>query len=462
MLEVLIFNYKPISKILLILILFLAIHFTLLYTKFKDHIYNNWAEYRNKPWMMPFAGFIKPIEGKSSVESTVENFRKVLSKMVSNFLKILMKPIYAIMDIFLKLFKSFSTVLNGLRKQLNVMRNFLFKLFEKMMIRLQTGMAAITYFLLKIRESLKKSYGLFNLVLHTVEHSAIFFESLVKTPVGQFGKLVSTIGWSSALFTLGPWGQKSWDNALCFSPNTTVTLNNGYKRVLNDIKVGDVLSKNNIVLAKIDTDYKPDNIYSLYGVEVTGSHLINYDDKWVRVSEHPDSVSIPYNLDKVVCLVTKHGTIEVNNMTFKDYLETTNITITRDTDKMIEDFINKTTDSEYTKSTDILVGIPRTSVIYNNDVIGVVDIDSSLLTMYIIDGQLISSNALILENGKWKRTYNHSRATLVGKVKCPCINFITKSEKIMLENGLIIRDFTESRNIDLNNKIDNYVEKHIQ
>ena len=30
----------------------------------------------------------------------------------------------------------------------------------------------------------------------------------------------------------------------------------GYKRVLNDIKVGDVLSKNNIVLAKIDADYE--------------------------------------------------------------------------------------------------------------------------------------------------------------------------------------------------------------
>ena len=109
---------------------------------------------------------------------------------------------------------------------------------------------------------------------------------------------------------------------------------------------------------------------------------------------------------------------------------------------MIEDYLNNTTDSEFTKSSDILVGIPKSSVIYNNDVTGVVDIDSSLLTMYMIDGQLVSSNALVLENGKWKRAYNHSRATLVGK-------------------GLVIRDFTESKNIDLNNKIDTYVEKHL-
>ena len=69
-------------------------------------------------------------------------------------------------------------------------------------------------------------------------------------------------------------------------------------------------------------------------------------------------------------------------MTFKDYLETTNITLMRDTDKMIEDFINRVEDSEYTKSTDLMVGIPRTSTIYNNDVIEVVDIDSKLLCIY--------------------------------------------------------------------------------
>ena len=131
MLEVLILNYKPISKIVLILIVFLTIHFTLLFNRIKDHIYNNWADYRDKPWIIPFAGFIKPIEGKTALESTIENFHKVISKLVSGFLQILMKPIYSVMQIFLKLFKSFTGILDGLRKQINVMRNFLFKLFEK-------------------------------------------------------------------------------------------------------------------------------------------------------------------------------------------------------------------------------------------------------------------------------------------------------------------------------------------
>jgi hypothetical protein len=458
MLEVIITNYKPITKILLIFVIFVSIHVIIFFDNIKNHVLDNWPEYRNKPWMLPISGFIKPIEGKTSLESTVINFRKVISKMISSILSILMKPIYSIMDVFLKIFSSFGTVLQGIRKQINVMRNFLFKLFENMYIRIQTGLAAITYFFLKLRESLKKSYGLFNLVLQSVEHSAIFFETLVKGPVGQFGKLVDQIGWSSAVFTLGPFGQKSWDNALCFSPNTPVLMNSGFMRVMNDINVGDVLYKNNTVLAKIDVTYNLKHIYSLYGVEVTGSHLVYFNYKWIRVHEHPDAKTIHYNLDKVVCLVTKKGTISINNIEFKDYLETKNITITRDTDKIIEDYLNKTTMSEYTRSADLLVGIPQTSKIYNMDVIGTVYIDSDMLIMYIIDGQLISSNALVLEKGIWVRTYNHSRATLVGRVKCTCVNYVTGSEKILLDNGLIIRDFTETRDVDINNKIDKYVE----
>lgn len=462
MLEVIILNYKPITKILLIFIVFVSIHVIIFFDNIKTHILDNWPEYRNQPWIMPISGFIKPIEGKSSIESTVINFRKVISKLISSFLSILMKPIHSIMEVFLKIFGSFGTVLQGIRKQINVMRNFLFKLFEKMYIKLQTGIAAITYFFLKLRESLKKSYGLFNLVLQSVEHSAIFFETLVKGPVGEFGKLVDQIGWSSAVFTLGPFGQKSWDNALCFSPNTPVLMNSGFMRVMNDINVGDALYKNNRVLAKIDVKYNQRYIYSLYGVEVTGSHMVYFNNKWIRVNEHPDAKSICYNLDKVICLVTKKGIININNIQFKDYLETSNITITRDTDKMIEDYLNKTDMSEYTKSKDLLVGIPQTSKIYNIDVIGSVYIDSDMLVMYIIDGQLISSNALVLEKGVWVRTYNHSRATLVGKVKCTCVNYVTESEKILLDNGLIIRDFTETRNVDINNKIDKYVQNCLE
>jgi len=461
MLEVLVINYKPIGKILLITLVFLTIHIVVLYDKIKLFLLDNWSEYRSHPLVIPFAGFIKQEEGKTALESSANNFKMVIANMVSSLLKILMIPVYPILQLLLNLFNTIKGVLNGLRSQINVMRNFMFKLFEKMYIRLQNGMAALTFYFLKLREGLKRSYGLFNLVIGTVEHSFMFFESLVKGPVGQFGQIVGDVGHAAAIFTLGPFGQTSWEKAVCFNPNTLVTLNNGYMRTMNDIKVGDILVDDNTVIAKIECQYPPRYIYSLYGIEVTRSHFVYYNNNWIRVSEHPDIVCIPYTFDKVICLVTQTGTININNILFKDYLEIHDITINKNIDKMIEDFLNYTIDSEYTTSNDLLSGIPASSKIYNRDIVGTVDIDPELLTMYSIDGQYISSNALIMENGKWVRVYNHSRAVCKGKLNVPCINYITNSEKIILDNGLVIRDFTETRDDQVNDNIDNYIEHHI-
>ncbi len=365
------------------------------------------------------------------------------------------------MELLLNIFHTIKSVLNGIRSQINIMRNFMFKLFEKMYIRLQNGMAAITFYFLKLREGLKRSYGVFNLVLGTVEHSFMFFESLIRGPVGKFGKIVGDVGHASAIFTLGPFGQMSWEKAVCFNPNTLVTLNTGFKRTLNDIQVGDILDKDNMVLAKIDCNYPPIYIYSLYGIEVTQSHFVYFNNNWIRVSEHPDTICIPYNYDKVICLVTQLGTISINNILFKDYLEIHDIDVNKNIDKMIEDYLNNTIDSDYTNSCDLLTGIPAFTKILNQDILGKILVDPCTLTMYEIDKQYVSSNMLVLENGRWIRAYNHSRANLVGKVSYTCVNYITSSEQIILENGLIVRDFTESRNDSLNMQIDNYIESQM-
>jgi hypothetical protein len=461
MLEILVINYKPIGKILLISVIFLTIHVVVLYDKIKRFLLDNWGEYRSHPLVIPFAGFIKPEEGKTALESSSSNFKKVIANMVSSLLKILMTPIYPILQLLLNLFNTIKGVLNGIRGQINVMRNFMFKLFEKMYIRLQNGMAALTFYFLKLREGLKRSYGLFNLVIGTVEHSFMFFESLVKGPVGKFGQIVGDVGYASAIFTLGPWGHTSWEKAVCFNPNTSVVMNNGYRRVLNDIKVGDILIDDNKVIAKIDVEYPPKYIYSLYGIEVTRSHFVYYNNSWIRAGNHPDILCIPYNYDKVVCLVTQTGIININNVIFKDYLEIHDISVNKNIDKMIEDYLNNTTESEYTSSIDLLSGIPISSNIYNGDILGTVYIDPEILTMYDIDGQYLSSNTLILENGKWVRAYKHSRAVFIGKINTPCVNYVTTSEKIILDNGLVIRDFTETRDDSLNDTIDTYTEQHL-
>ena len=125
MLEVIIENYKPIGKIIFYSTFFIIVFAAMFYKMYKEHILENWHKYRSNPLFLPFAGFINPEKGVSGLRSTINNFIKVLWNIVKKFLGILMTPIYPILNIFLKVFKSLTGVLNGIRGQINVIRNFL-------------------------------------------------------------------------------------------------------------------------------------------------------------------------------------------------------------------------------------------------------------------------------------------------------------------------------------------------
>ena len=191
MLEIFFEHYKSSLKILLIFYIYFLIVIYIFYGQIKEHLLSNWKYYREHPLILPISGFIKKDEGLGAVKTTVNNFIRVLTKIITKFLNIFMKPIYPVLEIIIKALNTIKNVLEGMRKQINVMRNFMFKLFEKMYIRLQNGVAAITYFFLKLREGLKRSFGLFTLMIYSVEHSYMFFESLVRSPMGKFGKFAA-------------------------------------------------------------------------------------------------------------------------------------------------------------------------------------------------------------------------------------------------------------------------------
>ena len=225
MLEVIILNYKPISQILLTTIGFLIVFSYYFYDNLKSHILENWTYYRQHPMFLPFAGIIKRDEGESIGGATKKNFIKVLWNIVNKFLSILMTPIYPIINMILKVLSYFSNILNGIRNQITVMRNFLFKLFEKMYIRLQNGVATIIFFFLKLRESMKRSYGLLTTLLYSIEHGYLFFESLMKSPIRKFGTIAEGAGLGLSIFTFGGFGIPLWHSALCFDENTLIKLN---------------------------------------------------------------------------------------------------------------------------------------------------------------------------------------------------------------------------------------------
>jgi hypothetical protein len=107
----------------------------------------------------------------------------------------------------------------------------------------------------------------------------------------------------------------------CFDEFTSIPLHNGKIIPIKNINVGDILHNGSYVTAKIKVTSINLNMYKLYNIIISESHLVKYNDKWIRVKEHPDAIQITYNKDFLYCLNTSNKIIELNGHIFSDWDE---------------------------------------------------------------------------------------------------------------------------------------------
>jgi len=110
--------------------------------------------------------------------------------------------------------------------------------------------------------------------------------------------------------------------AVCFDPQTRVTLESGSVLPMADIRNGYVLKGGSIVNGTLqlrNTHREP--LYDLNGVRVTGSHKVLNDStgQFIRVCDHPDALILTSTLDEVVCLITSDHLIRLEENTFWDW-----------------------------------------------------------------------------------------------------------------------------------------------
>jgi hypothetical protein len=99
-------------------------------------------------------------------------------------------------------------------------------------------------------------------------------------------------------------------------------MNDGTCKKISNINIGDLLSDNNEVTACIKVETKGSIMYYLNGITVSDSHIVNYKDKWIPVSQHPSSNKyIFYGKPYLYCLNTTNKTIQINGHTFTDWDE---------------------------------------------------------------------------------------------------------------------------------------------
>ena len=108
----------------------------------------------------------------------------------------------------------------------------------------------------------------------------------------------------------------------CFDKNTLLVMQDGQIKPIIDIQVGDVLENDNKVTAKIKVDVTGSDMYNLNGVTVSDSHVVEYNNKWIHVSQHPHALKIDMYVEPYLyCLNTSQKTITINNTVFSDWDE---------------------------------------------------------------------------------------------------------------------------------------------
>ena len=219
--------------------------------------------------------------------------------------------------------------------------------------------------------------------------------------------------------------------------------------------------------------------YNYKGVCVSGSHLV-FDKKWERVEDNCNSIQDNKNTD-LYCLITDNNTIYSNNIKFRDYQETQDIDINLQINHLIASSLNNNLgaiSNDYDCYHNYYWGFGENTLINfegnyveirdiirnpkNYNIVGIVEIESEY-TLYDYCGVEVSGNTLVNEDNIWMRVHQSIKANKICQE--------TKLYNIITHNGLIIargakedyifRDFNETDDKDVNEKIDTMVENRL-
>ncbi len=366
--------------ILCIIVVALVVTFTIVMRK-SDEIKTNWVQERCNPTVIPFAGFINKPHNKSISEFTHENFTFCTQSILTNITGYAVSPFNTLLSGLVNIFNQFTEALNNIRKVVSKLRTGVSSIAENVMSRILNIIAPLLEFFIAFIDSMNKTQGIMTAGLYTTVGAYLTLQTLIGSIVEIVIKIMIALAVVIAVLAAFP---PSWPIAtsfaavfsiyvavcaiiltfmkqalgmknlpglpklkkVCFDKDTLLTLNDGTKKRIIDIEVGDILQNNNLVTAKLQLDATNVQMYKINGVIVSSSHLIKKTDKWIPVEEYPNKQMVNYYLEPFIyCLNTSNKLIEIDGLTFSDWDEAVDDELER---LMENNFINYDTKKIHT------------------------------------------------------------------------------------------------------------------
>ena len=346
--------------IILILVFFVAISYYYIYNNLQP-IKADWAKQRCNPTVMPFAGLINPPDPKkmSAFDFTAQNFTGCIQNILSDIAGTFLAPFYYLVNSITKVLDGLNASLQGIRGVLSTIRDSVGNVSDEIMGKVLNIMIPLQQIVIKIKDTINKTQG----VMLAGIYMLIGTYQTLTASFGAIIQIITTILMSIAsimmiLFFI-PFGLgipfaipllvifimvlvpgimvyiiqvmvlKKWVNPLpgipsCFIGDTDLTLNDGSKIKIKDIDVGMVLQNNNIVTAKMKLANIDETVYCLNGIYCTGEHVLKYNNSWIKMKEHPQSITTDLHDEYLYCINTSKKVIHIENEIFGDWDELDN------------------------------------------------------------------------------------------------------------------------------------------
>tara|TARA_Y100000385_G_scaffold279066_2_gene328243 strand:- start:10748 stop:12172 length:1425 start_codon:yes stop_codon:yes gene_type:complete len=460
---------KKIASFLEIIIMYSIFTYisTKTYSKYflEESLYNNSLKSKKNVYLTSFL----------SSKSSDSFLNSLIYKNIKNIFKPILNYFYYITEIFNKIFGNLVKSIDKIRNLTKPIRLFFKNSAEFFYRKINKFIIGITYSLHKLRNSMKRTVSGFTMVLHTIQTLNLSLQSIMNSPlVSVTKKFVGAIEWLEGAFdTIG----------LCFSGETIIDTPYG-NIAIKDIIPGLRISENNYVISTFKILNNNSNMYNINNILVSGSHLVNLDNKWLRVEECKNAMKIDSKNDKYIyCLNTTQGIIEINNIIFKDFSESGNLNINYYINNIILKNLNGTNEIlninkpnylEQGMHSDTLINMGNNfkyikdieigDYLYNSKVVGIVKINSENLELYCYrDKYIFSENIKVNEYDLWINVADSMYSRKIDKLKdftCDILyHLIVDTGKLYLED-LEITDYLESHDKIINDKIDNIIKNY--
>jgi hypothetical protein len=139
----------------------------------------DWPEYRCRPDIMPFSGWINAPEGVSPMEYTKQNFAECSVKMTKGIFDDRVSMVYVIFNVVMEIFKNILGVIEKFRLLFNRMRDALKNIFLTIFHRIQNVIIPIQNMLIKMVDFFQKIKGILATFLLTFVGALWSFYSLI-------------------------------------------------------------------------------------------------------------------------------------------------------------------------------------------------------------------------------------------------------------------------------------------